>query len=156
MRCEPWQSGHTKVEGSPSARRCSMGSPFPRKISLSWTTRASAGAVLAGSPASRRSSIPIEARVTTWSTSKHRIALEGIDGVSASAGSWTTVVPPARAIALSPAVPSSNPPVSSTPMTPAPREIAADLNNGSIAGRVGFSFAARPDAIAVFRVGSRQ
>src|SRR5215831_17809892 len=59
---------------------------------------------------------------------KSFMALAGISGYSASAGSCTMVTPPASCTALSPAVPSFSRPVRMTPITRSLNSLAADLN----------------------------
>jgi hypothetical protein len=54
-------------------------------------------------------------------------------------GSCTTVTPPHFLMAMSPAVPSSSNPVSTTPITNGPWVTAAERNSGSIPGRLRFS-----------------
>jgi hypothetical protein len=93
------------------------------------------------------------ASVATWSTSTLRIALWGMLGKTASAGSCTIASPPCRLISDNPDVPSSSPPDRIRPITRGPYAIAAVRNSGSTAGRNPFSFGprvtrARPDLIS--------
>ena len=67
-------------------------------------------------PAIDNKSAGIEDSGTQWSICACRSALSGMLRTKASAGSCTTVVPPARLIACKPLVPSSNSPVRTTPI----------------------------------------
>src|SRR3954452_5447795 len=73
-------------------------------------------------------------------------ACRGIDGKSASSGSWTMQAPPYRSIHSRPAAPSSSSPVSTTPTTCGPRARAADRIIASCEGRWPFSRAPGPSA----------
>jgi len=65
----------------------------------------------------------------TW-----RNAVAGIELTTASAGSCTTAVPPHILMPRRPAVPSSSPPESTTPMTRGPNASAAERKTRSEAG----------------------
>jgi hypothetical protein len=93
-------------------------------VSPAMTCRRSAGTARTGSAvkpaASEARSGPISVAGSTWSAPAILSALVGIPSYSASSGSWTTAIPPARRMACKPDVPSLSVPDSTTPTDCAP------------------------------------
>ena len=112
----PWHSGQVKGDGGPKTPAVSPTSMAGIMASiLSFLGRLDGGRAGLGGE-SARSARHRRRSGATWSTATWRSALCGMSGKAASRGSWTTASPPQRLIAISPEVPSSSVPLSTTPM----------------------------------------
>ena len=103
-RSAPPQSGQVTATGSSSLYSAVM----PRPPDAAGRTR-STGALAPRVPDSDESSAEMPLNGRQWSITTCLIALRGMPGSAASAGSWTTVVPPCCLTSNRPAVPSFSP-----------------------------------------------
>ena len=147
----PPQSGQPYGEGVPTGEPSGSDGSTPSALRTSASSCCRRRSSTSGGGA-----VPLSSLVTILTTSSARAcrpraraagvpasALRGIDGNSACAGSCTSAVPPYRATAARPAVPSSSIPVRTTPTTRGPWARAAERSSTSTDGRYPFSLAPR-------------